>query len=293
MTKDSSDGSRTQIIVGLLGFLGVVITAILTIYAPIIQDSIRQKNQQPTLPPMVITATFEPTFTPVPTDTAAPGAPTSTPAPATDTPLPSPTNIPPLAVGDDWPANCISALWTVYPPAEVVASNGCLNQPVDKFYTTNGHLAFLYSGSVPSAEIHGIFTKLPNSGKLSLNFSLGQVENGEILVGVLGAPNVDSNGALLVIPATNNFDKAKMLVKSMPGQNLFAQSSGPVDSASGVFDVLFEFDSGEVTTTLRSGQINLGSVQALASERWLFIGYQLFNGGNQLKAEFFNLKIVQ
>lgn len=293
MSKDkNSDGSRTQLILGILSFLGVLLGILASIFTPIIQERLRATTV-PTQTPLVTIASPTDTHTPAPTDTVQPGEPTSTPAP-TDTPVPTATfTATPIPIGQDWSQGCISLLWVVYPPAKVAANNGCLTSGVDTFYTTNGHLAFLYSGSSQSAEIHGLFAKLPNSGQLALNMNLGVVSNGEVLVGVFGAPDVSSKGALLVVPATNNPDKTKMFLKSMPGQKLFAQSSGPVNSSSGTYDLYFNYDSGEITVKLSSGQVNLGTVPALATERWLFIGYQVFTGGNNLKAEFFNLVIVK
>jgi hypothetical protein len=290
MSKNS-DGSRTQLILGILSFLGVILGILATIFGPVIQERLRATTV-PTQTPLVIVVSPTNTYTPAPTDTVQPGEPTSTPAP-TNTPAPTATlTATPIPIGSDWSQGCISLLWVVFPPADVSAQNGCLKSGVDKFYVTNGHLAFLYSGSVQSAAIHGLFAKIPDSGQLSLNMDLGEIANGEVLVGIFGAPDVSSNGALLVIPATNNTNKTKMFLKSMPGQKTFAQSSGPVNSASGIYDIYFKYDSGEISVKLSNGQINLGTVPALSSERWLFIGYQVFAGGNQLKAEFFNLTVI-
>jgi len=284
--KKSPDSTIVSSIIG--GIVTITVTAITIYFA--------NRPPTPSTPatPIVITATTAPTA--IPTDTVPPGEATSTPAPATDTPVPTSTftaTPAPVAIGEDWKAGCISSLWVLFPIADTPAENGCLKPGVDKFYTTNGRLAFVYSDNVSGAEIHGLFAKLPNSGRLSLNMELGEVANGEILIGVFGAPDISSNGAMLVIPATNNLDRTKMFLKSMPGQKLFSQSSGPVESNSGIYDMFFTFDNGEVYVTLKSGQINLGTVPALSSERWLFIGYQVFIGGNRLRAEFFNLVIVQ
>jgi len=292
MTNNSSRKIDPTIIAALIGVCGTITVTLITLFAS-------NLNRQPTLPsPTALvafteTATATLTATAVPTDTVPPGEPTSTPAPATDTPLPTFTPIPPVPLGQDWGIGCISSLWVVYPPTQTSTENGCLVPPVDKFYVSSGKLAFTYAESVASAEVHGLFAKLPTSGRLSLNMDLDEVSNGEIWVGVLGAPDVNSNGAMLVIPEGNNLDNTKMFLKAMPGQRLFSQSSKPIESNSGVYDLFFEFDSGEVSVRVQNGQVELGTISALSAERWLFIGYQAFNGPNRLKAEFFNLVIVQ
>ena len=281
----------SSIVAALIGVCGTITVTLITLFAN------RLNTPQP-IPPsptsfIAFTETATATLTAVPTDTVPPGEPTSTPAPATDTPVPTFTPIPPVPLGQDWPIGCISSLWVSYPAAETSAENGCLRLPVDKFYMSGERLALAYAESVPSVEVHGLFAQLPTSGRLSLNMDLDEVSHGEIWVGVLGAPDINSNGAMLVIPETNTYDKTRMFLKSMPGQRLFSQSSKPIESNSGVFDIYFEFDSGEVSVRVQNGQIELGSISALSAERWLFIGYQVFNGPNRLKAEFFNLVIVQ
>lgn len=293
MSKD--DGSRTQLVVGVLGFLGVVVTVLATIFAPIVQERLTE-GSRPTQTPFIIVATPTQAPTIVPTDTVPAGDPTSTPAP-TDTATPAPTltftPILPVAIGEDWTKGCVSSLWLLYPFVETSTENGCLQPPLDKFFIKEDKLAFGFTLNVTTAEVHGLFTQLPASGQLTLNVQPNEVVNGEVLIGVFGGPNFDSTGALLVIPASNNPEKSKFLLKSMPGQRLFSQSSGPVDSYDGVYDLFFDFNSGEVTVKLRRGQINLGTLPALSPDKWLFVGYQVFLGSNRLNAEFSNLVIVR
>lgn len=270
-----------------------IAAAIITVIGGIITTFIvTRANNPPTVQPtntapapqIVFTDTVAPA---VPTDTVPVGADTSTPAPTlTFTP------IPPVALGTDWSSGCISSYWMPYPAIETTEENGCLAPPVDQFFIKSGKLAIGFSITVPSAEIHGLFAKLPADGTFTLNMNLNEVGNGEILVGVFSAPDIESKGAMLVVPATNNLDKTKILLKSMPGQKLFSQSSGPVESNAGTYDLLFDFNSGEVTVKLNNGQINLGSVPVLSAEKWIFIGYQVFFGANNLGVEFFDLTIV-
>ena len=103
--KEIDPSARIQLIVGVLGLVGVL----LTVFVPIIRDNIKQSNQ-PTQTPIIIVAT--PTQAQViPTDTVPAGDPTSTPAPATNTPEPTFTAVSPVEIGKDWAAGCISSLW--------------------------------------------------------------------------------------------------------------------------------------------------------------------------------------
>jgi len=268
-------GGIVTIVVALIGFLAN-----------------RQSNapiQQATPAVIVITntANSEPSAI-VPANTTAPSEATLAPVTATFTAAPL------LAIGEDWKTNCISALWTPYKPTnQPDTKDGCLETPVDIFYTTGGRLAFLYSGVVPSAEVHGLFGQLPASGTVKLNVNLQNVTTGEVLIGIFSKPDFNSGGALLVFPATNNVKKTKVVLKTMPNQSFFAQSNGPVESVDGIYDLFFSFDGGQVTVKVKGQQINLGSIPVLSSEKWLFIGYQLYNGSNFVKAEMFDLSITK
>jgi len=291
MSKKESD-SRTQLILGILGFLGVIITGMLTIYAPIIQENLRQKNQPtPVLPTAVFfTETVAPA--PVPTDTVPVGAASSTPEPPTLTPepIPTPTWIP---VGVDWSKNCISSFWRPF-PSDIVADSddkGCLIQPVDKFYASGGRLGFTFDERVASAKMYGLFGQLPSDGTATIRFRLNQIATGEILIGVFAQPDVSSKGALLVMPSNSNVKNQRMLLKTMPGQGTFSQTSGPLHSDTATYDATFSFTGGTVEVKLNNNQVDLESLPVLSAEKWLFLGYQVLNGTNQIQAEFFDLVI--
>ena len=111
MANKEHDPVRIQLILGVLGFVGVLLGVVATIFAPIIQDNLRQRNQ-PSQTPIVIVATPTLQDTPIPTDTVPPGEPTSTPAPATPTLEPTFT-LTPFDAGMDWLNNCISVLWKI------------------------------------------------------------------------------------------------------------------------------------------------------------------------------------
>ena len=159
MTKES-DSTRIQLVLGILGFVGVLLGIMATIFAPIIQERLKQ-NGLPTQTPISIVAS--PTQAPViPTDTVPAGDPTSTPAPATHTPEPTFTAVPPVALGEDWVKGCISTLWKPYPANTQLTEkgDGCWQEPVIVFSAENGDLDFLAerNGS-GTTDIHGLFAQ--------------------------------------------------------------------------------------------------------------------------------------
>src|SRR6266498_4361841 len=275
-----------------------VLAAIITVVGGIIITLIttlanRPARQLPTATPPptwtnVPTATI--TDTPVPTSTVPAGEPTSTPAPDTATPAPTFTPTPP-PIGADWVNNCISAMWKPFPDIPVEQKDGCLVPLVDKFYTTNGHLAFAYSDRVSSAQIFGLFAQLPSDGTASLKVHLTDITKGEILIGIFSAPDPSSNGMLLVLPFGKDLQEQRMLVRTMPDKKTFAQTDGPVISSTQMYDMSFDFNGGNVNVKLKNNQINLGTVPVISTDKWLFIGYQVLNGTNNLQADFFDLAV--
>ena len=277
----------SNIIAALIGVMGTIIVTVITLYANR-PAPVPQPTPYPTwtIPPTATIAN-----TPVPTDTVPAGDPSSTPAPDTPTPAPSFTPAPP-DIGQDWGNNCISARWIVsglsLQPSQ---QNGCLTGPVDKFYTSGGHLAFAYTDRVSSATISGLFAQLPSNGTASLQFHLTEVSKGEVLIGIFSDPDVNSRGMFLVIPASNDVRKQKMLVRTMPNGDTFAQTNGPVSSSSATYDVSFDFNQGNVIVKLKNNQINLGTVPLNSPNKWLFLGYQALSGTNRLQADFFALAV--
>jgi len=275
-----------------------VLAAIITVVGGIVVTLITTFANRPTAlpdPTVVPTWTVAPTATmadtPVPTDAVAAGEPTSTPAP--DTPTPEPTFTPtPPPIGADWANNCISGLWKPYPPSITAEQkDGCIVQLVDKFYTTEGRLAFTFSERVSGAQIYGLFAPLPTDGTASIKFKLKSVIKGEVLIGIFAAPDVNSDGLFLVIPEGKGLDEQRMLIRTMPNKKTFAQTGQPIASASAEYDAFFDFNSGNVTVKLKDNQVNLGTVTVVSSEKWLFIGYQVLNGTNNVQAEFFDLAV--
>ena len=276
------------VIVAVIGLVGTIVAALIGVYGN------RGSTPQPTeVPPTAVFYTNTVPPSPVPTDTVPVGEPTSTPEPPTLTPEPLPTATV-IPVGADWLQNCISPDWVPYPSSIEVGSadNGCLIQPVDKFYTTTGRLAFSYDGKVSSAQVFGVFTKLPADGTVSLDVQLTNVTNGDVLMGIFESPDVESNGAMIVIPASNNVTrKQNMILRTMPGQRTFAQTGDSLAADPPIYNVFFDFNGGSISVKVINGQINLGSVTVVSGEKWLFLGYQVLNGTNTIQAEFLNLNI--
>jgi len=288
MSNEKRSLDPNVVIVAVIGLLGTIAAALIGVYGN------RASTSQPTgVPPTAVfyTNTVQPS--PIPTDTVPAGDATSTPEPATPTPTPNPTPVI-IPVGADWQENCISTLWLPYPSSIEVGSDdkGCLIQPVDKFYTTTDRLAFSFNEKVSSAQIYGMFAKLPSDGTVELDVHLITVNNGEVLMGVFESPDVNSKGALVVIPSSNNVTKKqKMILKTMPGQKTFSQTGAPLSEDPPIYDASFDFNGGNVRVRVNKNLIDLGTVSVVSGEKWLFLGYQVVNGTNAIQAEFLNLKI--
>lgn len=275
-----------------------VLAAIITVAGGIIVTLISTFGSklpvaEPTpIPPtaVIYTDTVAPTV--APTDTVPAGDATSTPEPPTDTPQPLPTATL-IPAGADWSQNCISSVWTPYPSTIVASADdkGCLLQPVDKFYTSGGRLAFTFNERINGAQTYGLFVQLPSDGTASLQFHLTQLMKGEIWIGIFSSPDANSNGTILVLPSGRGLDEQRMLLKKMPGQDFFSETDGPVISPSATYNVFFDFNSGTINVKLQNNQINLGTVPVISPDKWLFIGYQVLNGTNSLQADFFDLVI--
>ena len=272
----------SNIVAALIGVTGTIIVTLITVFA-------NRPAPQPTpFPTWTPPATSTIADTPMPTDTVPAGEPTSTPEP--DTPTPEPTFTPaPPAVGGDWSNGCISALWVPYPSSiQAQQRDGCLIQPVDKFYTSSGRLAFAYVGRVETANHYGLFTQLPSDGTVDLSVLLNTISKGEIVVGIFAEPDVNSSGAVLVFPESKNVKRQEVLLRSMPDMKFFAQPNDPLQAETSIYDISFDFSVGTVKVRLQNKQIDLGSVPVPSQNKWLFVGYRLVSGSNNVAAEFFS-----
>jgi hypothetical protein len=279
------------VLAAIITVSGGIIIALITTLIPNLPAAKSPTPKPPATWTLVATSTI--VDTPRPTDTVEAGEATSTPAP--DTPTPEPTSTPePPAVGGDWVNGCISASWKPYPSSvQPEQKDGCLVQLVDKFYTSGGRLAFTYSGRVGGAETYGLFAQLPSDGTVDMSVLLNEITNGEVLIGVFAQPDIKSDGALLVFPASKNVKKQQAILRQMPGETLFAQSGRALEADPAIYDVAFDFNGGTVKVKLLNGQINLGSIPVVSAQKWLFIGYRVLNGTNRLQAEFFSPVIQQ
>jgi hypothetical protein len=215
----------------------------------------------------------------------AAGEPTSTPAP--DTPTPEPTFTPqPPALGADWVNDCISALWQAVPASDQVQQvNGCLQQPVGDFSTSNGQLKFLVSRRFNGVEIHGLFAPLPSrEGEVSLKTDLNVVDKGEIWMGVFAEPSIDSAGVVMYIPP-GDIQKRLLVMLTLPGKT--KNDTPQYNAVDAVYDVQFKYDASSVTVSVMNGQTELNPVGVASGQKWLFIGYRTGNGVNNIGAVFF------
>ena len=285
MSSEKRSIDTTTVIVAVIGLVGTIAAALITVYAT------RTPPQPTATPPTIVVFTPTDTHTPVPTDTVPVGEPTSTPAPDTPTPTPTFTPVPTPAIGTDWLNGCISSLWTPYPSSIApVVQDGCLSQPVDKFFASGGLLTFLYDGRVSSQEFYGLFALLPADGTASLNVSLTEISNGEIWMGVFDAPTIDANGMLLVIP-DGNVKNRPVIQKAMPGQER-RDSTQPMQSDPPVYGVVLDFNSGSIKASVPRIAYNFNSIAVPSAQKWLFVGYRVVSGSNRIEAAFSDLVIT-
>lgn len=277
------------IIAALIGVCGTVMVTLITLL-------VNWSGPTPTptalpiaswTPVSISTSTIAPT--PLPTDTAAVGAPSSTPAPDTATPEPTPTFAPP-PIGQDWANNCISVLWTPFPPVDTTVTNGCLSQPIHFLFATSGRLEFVIQSRYENTEQYGMFAKLPANGTAKIEVFLTNLQDGEIWMGIFAQPDINSQGIIVVIPP-GDVKNRPLVQKTMPGQvQYFETQSFPQNSA--IYNVEFQFGSGSVGTVLM-GETVVDPVPVGPTEQWLFVGYQVKKGSNRIQAAFLNLVVEE
>lgn len=294
----------STIIAAIIGVMGTVCVTLITIYVsyfgprPPLQATATIGVGEPTQPSA--TVMFEPTWTvsptatntdtPVPTDTVAVGDPSSTPAPDTPTPEATLTAAPP-AIGSDWTNGCISVLWKPYPETlpTAVNPNGCYVEPVAEFFfADNDNLRFLATGRFSDTQVRGIFAPLPASGTVSINAYLKALQDGEVWMGVFAEPDIESQGMIIVIPP-GDIRQRLLVQKTMPGQ-VEVQSTAQFSRNPAIYDVVFEFGNGAVTTRILTDTV-FNPVPVGTGQQWLFVGFQVKRGNNRIDAEFLNLRI--
>ena len=288
MSSEKRSIDLTTVIVAVIGLVGTIAAALITVYATRPSDT---PTQAP-LTAVVFTSTV--TDTPAPTDTVPPGEPTSTPAP-TDTPMPEPTStftaIPLVPIGEDWSKGCISSLWEPYSstgPVDAIEKDGCLSQPVMSFFAGNGRLSFLYEERLSSAAVQGLFAPLSVEGTASVKVSLRDLDTSDIWIGIFAEPTIDSQGLLMSIPA-GKVGERPFVAWQMPGSKKIT-STQFLNQGSG-YGVKFEYNAGSVRAVVLPNVFATNTYPVSSSQKWLFIGYQAMNGNNRIDAWFFDLTI--
>ena len=280
MANKEYDPVRLQLILGVLGFVGVLLGVLATIFAPIIQDNLRQRIQ-PTQTPIVIVATSTMLDTPVPTDTVPPGDPTSTPAPATPTLEPTFTSTP-FAAGADWLNNCISVVWKVYPESMGTATNGnCLAEPVASALSVRGQkLEIFYNDKASTDGVFGMFVEIPSDSLVEFTAHLENIESGELWFGVFADSKIDTSGVAVGAPA-GRMDNSAFVIHKMPGDSRF--TTGKTKKASGDYQFSFDVSPSSVSIILEKyTTLDTAPVLSTNSTRWLFIGYKVLAGQTNL-----------
>jgi len=291
MTKREPDPIRIQLTLGILGFLGVLLTVLATIFGPIIQENLRQRNL-PTQTPIVIIES--PTQAAViPTDTVPAGDPTSTPAPATDTPVPTFTTVPPVAIGQDWAAGCISSLWKPYPAdiTTVDKGNGCWQEPIYKFSADAGSLYMVSQRDERGPlEVYGLFAPLPESGEVTFTVRLKKLDDVDFVMGIFTQPDVSQDGLLLSIPYGNNMKRLNILQKDNITAYNTQQSTATLDQGNG-FSITFAFSEATVTGTVNPFVFVTNPFPLPSAQKWLFLGYRTREGAYGVDVEILGLKL--
>jgi hypothetical protein len=288
--KEGDSGKNTQLIVAVIGLIGVL----LTVFVPIIRDNIKEKNLA-TQTPIIIVATPTTANTPVPTDTVPPGMPTSTPAPtSTPVPLPIPTDTsePALAAGKDWLQNCISVVWMAYPDAATAGNDSrCYLEPVaDVFAMRDQRFTVFYENKVSSAEVVGMFAEVPSDSVVELIVHLDEISVGELWVGMLGDANFDAKGLVVAAPEGNAKNSA-FSVRTMPGVKELTLTN-KFKKDTGDYLISFDVSPNSVVLTLEK-YTTFNPVAVPSDKKYLFIGYRaLAPSTNHIEGSFFDLKIT-
>ncbi|MEN9564320.1 MAG: hypothetical protein RIR73_2564 [Chloroflexota bacterium] len=294
MRKKSSNSKKKQktsrtIIAAWIGFAAVILGAVITgvmgwfpfaSVAPSPTAFVAIATETSLPPTATDTATIEPTFTPTLVDTA------------TAAPLPTDTLVPPVALGEDWTQGCISQLWRAYPPVDLEAKgNGCWREPVHVFSAGAGSLSFLSErDGGEGAEIYGLFTLLPESGKVTFTIRMEDLQNADVLMGVFAQPDVNSQGLLMSIP-NGNVERNIILQKD---PNTYETMLGTVALYQGDgFSLSFIFDTLSVTSKVNPNIFVTNQVPMNAPQKWLFFGYKGLRGSYRIEGTFLDFQIEE
>lgn len=307
MSNGPDRSQQTQIIIAVLGFLGVVVAALISSGALNKLFSSPTPSQPPTVV-VVVTATTAPDVVIRPTITATVPPPEVTPTVASPVDVPTntleptlePTVVPTQIPGADWATGCISgSTWKAYPDSlNQLDQKGCITEPVGNlFRSSDGHLNLLYNDRFEGANVYGLFTSLPQEGTVNLTINLKDFNNnflGDIWLGVFSKPTIESDGMLVVIPA-GNIDKASattkfvFVQKEMPSRKKL-QGTDYFTLSPALYKIVFDLNKASVHTKIDTAY-PWAEYPTSFTEKWLFIGYETKNGTNKLQADFYNLTI--
>jgi hypothetical protein len=288
MSRDNeASRSKKSVDSAILAAIITVVGGICIALLPTALNILTPRLTPTSIPPTEIVSTSTTVPTPVPTTTVAAGEATSTPAPDTSTPEPTFTPAPPK-IGEDWANDCISEVWIPFPSVDTTITNGCRSQPIHSLFAANGRLEFVIQGRFDNTEQYGMFAPLPANGTTSIDMFLTTLQDGEVWVGVFSAPDLNSQGMIVVIPPGDV--KNRLLVqKTMPGQGEI-QSTASFPQSSAIYNVVFEVGNGSVTTRIMRDTV-FEPVPINSAQQWLFVGYQVKKGNNRMQAAFLNLLV--
>lgn len=276
MAKKESDPIRIQLTLGILGFVGVLLGVLATIFAPIIQDNLRERIK-PTQTPVIVIATATQPDTPVPADTLPPNEPTFTPVPATPTLEPTLTPTP-FDAGNDWLNECISVVWKLYPESTAATTDGnCYTEPVaGAFSVRNQKFEIFYSDKASTDQVVGVFVEIPSDSLVEFTMHLTNIEIGELWTGVFAEPKIDTSGVAIGAPA-GKMDNSAFVVHKMPGDSRY--TTGKTKKVSGDYPFAFDVSPSSVVVLLdKYTTIDTVPVSSTNNSKWLFIGYKVLAG---------------
>lgn len=285
MSTNSPRRIDPSIAAALIGVCGTITVTLVTLFAGRILASPTPSSPAYGTSILLPTETMTNTFTAVPTDTVPPGEPTSTPAPPTATP------IPPVAIGQDWSAGCLSTLWKPYPSnvPTIERGDGCWQEPVHVFSAENGDLDFPAARGDGGTEIYGLFAPLPESGSVSFQVQLSQLDNVDLLMGIYAQPDVASQGLLMAIP-NERLNKLRIVQKDNVIAYNTVQGTDTLDQGNG-FSITFTFNLDSASSSVNPSVFVTNPVSIPSGQKWLFLGYKGLPGSYQLQGRFFALEL--
>ncbi|NWG07347.1 MAG: hypothetical protein HXY35_11760 [Chloroflexi bacterium] len=285
MANKEGDPVKVQLIVGVLGFIGVL----LTVFVPIIRDNLEQRNQ-PTSTPIIIVATptvveLPATNTPLPESTA-----TTVPDTPTLTPTITPTPIPPLEAGKDWLEDCLSVVWAVYPDSMAANTNGnCYVEPLaDSFSVRSDHMEVFFNDRAETTSVTGIFVEIPPDSLVEFTVHLEGIDNGELWMGIFGDKTIETDGLVLAAPE-GNMKNSAFVVRTLPGDDKYLTNKFKKDS--GNYLVAFDVNPSKVTGLLEIYN-TVGSASVPSPTKWLFLGYRTSAGTSNFISGYFSDLVI-